>query len=275
MDELRAKKLAAVEAALTRFAPGPPFPFLKLKKDIRERIYRLAVVSPNPIAMKAKGPERYRLPAIIKGSKQTRGEASGMYYSENHFVFRPAPRFNKVSPLTAWVQRIGPENSKILRRVTVSFMEANRVYIELNIYTSGEFPKGVVTLEWPQAKKTHHEQPAVNNDLGGSQVPDVVDGHPAIPVAPGPLKAKKRSKKPPITTTGSTDAIVCALKGKLKKSYPLADKLGVIDDEKPYDIITDNVIGVVNEIFMMAKESTGERFKSGTISSAMWGGMVF
>jgi len=62
-------------------------PLLKLPGELRNRIYRCAIVPPERIMLQ--GPDRLQ-PALLSPSRQGRGEAFSIYYSENvlNFVVR-------------------------------------------------------------------------------------------------------------------------------------------------------------------------------------------
>jgi hypothetical protein len=55
-------------------------PFFRLPAELRNRIYREALLSPEPVR---EGQE----PALLQISQQIRHEASGIWYGENQFIF--------------------------------------------------------------------------------------------------------------------------------------------------------------------------------------------
>lgn len=81
---------------LRRSQPTPPFRFLELPPELRNFVYKLVVVSNEPIAPRLSGHGRLLMlptyndknhvqPAITKVSRQLRQEALPLFYGENTF----------------------------------------------------------------------------------------------------------------------------------------------------------------------------------------------
>lgn len=66
-------------------AANMPFRFMDLAPELRNRIYRLAVLSETAIGIRKTG---YSRPPLLQTSRQIRSEATGIYYSENIFIAR-------------------------------------------------------------------------------------------------------------------------------------------------------------------------------------------
>lgn len=68
---------------------SPNSPFLALPGEIRNRIYRLTVVTARPFAVQLQW-NRPRDAALLRVNKQIFDEASGIFYAENTFRFPEA-----------------------------------------------------------------------------------------------------------------------------------------------------------------------------------------
>src|ERR1700753_4158967 len=161
MMKMATTKAQRLAKALEIPDDGIRFPFFELPKELRFKVYRHALVAaPEPILIKGTGRTKAKLPALIKVWKQIRMEASPMYYSDNSFVFKVIPRFDKRSPLTTWMSRIG-QSAQHLKTFRICFIESDSVYFELSILaqanpdakTDDQCLGGVVSTEWPIAKR--------------------------------------------------------------------------------------------------------------------------
>ncbi|KAF2173897.1 hypothetical protein M409DRAFT_48809 [Zasmidium cellare ATCC 36951] len=59
--------------------------FFNLPAELRNEIYRLALVKPNYLRTVVCG-STYKTPALLQVCRQIRNEAAGVYYGENKFV---------------------------------------------------------------------------------------------------------------------------------------------------------------------------------------------
>lgn len=158
-SETRARKLAAATSTLD---DGLRFPFMKLSPEIRRRVYFFAVVNRRPTLINGKGKQKVKPPLLLKANRETRDVAGPLFYKNNHFTVKARPRFDKKCPFKSWTRRIGEHNSKHLLRVTIFLTEAERVYLALIIRADGQFPKGVVKLEWSEMRNVEERNPALS-----------------------------------------------------------------------------------------------------------------
>lgn len=109
-----------------RQRPGKPFPFLRLPAELRNTIYKMAVVSEDPIEITT--PQ----PAIAVVCRQLRNESLTLFYKENAFrdsqwrqqagclhdeTNRKVHRDLGQSNLVSWLNRVGEGNRRHLKTV--------------------------------------------------------------------------------------------------------------------------------------------------------------
>lgn len=89
--------------------------FLALPAEIRNRIYSLALVNPDPVRIPFSTYKRLDLePGLLATNKQIRAEAPKMFYAENTFVCS-----GDVRETLKFIHSLGPEKMDMLTELRV------------------------------------------------------------------------------------------------------------------------------------------------------------
>jgi hypothetical protein len=138
----------------------PPFPFLRLPREIRDCIYRhllsarLTYTNDYPSG-DHDWPFKFA-PAILQANKQVSSEASQVLYGENDFVvLRVATHTEKYSSLDGFAHFVpAPSPNQMpqpVLEITITEQEVGPLALRTFIFTLGEFPYFIKHL-WNKAQ---------------------------------------------------------------------------------------------------------------------------
>ncbi|EME85004.1 uncharacterized protein MYCFIDRAFT_83051 [Pseudocercospora fijiensis CIRAD86] len=112
--------------------PNESFRFLDLPGELRNLIYRMALVTDTPTIITSSG---YSRPALISVNKEIREETAGIFYFENRYLV-DTPRFS-VSILRRFV------------RILITFYKQGwKIKAKVNAFTSDRTPHWSNLMEW-------------------------------------------------------------------------------------------------------------------------------
>lgn len=113
------------DASSTDFVPQQQSKFLQLPAELRNAIYRTTVIPDGadkhlqiwPYSMLLYSP-------LLKVCKQTRFEASSIFYQENQFS--AAVSYSNIDSLRSWLQVIGRKNVDRISRLSIEYLPDGR-----------------------------------------------------------------------------------------------------------------------------------------------------
>lgn len=95
-------------------------PLFKLPAELRNTVYRLVLTGEGPLTVKKD--EIGNLMALLRTCKQTREEASSIFYSENRFIFPLDGR--SIDAGLEWLKGLG-RNAAMIRALVVNIPESD------------------------------------------------------------------------------------------------------------------------------------------------------
>ena len=92
---------------------------LDLSGELRNQIWRYALVEENAIAIPATNTSEPLQPGLLSVNRQLRAECTDIYYNENTFYLEVEPRRTDSKLKHPWFAAIGPERAQQIRKLTI------------------------------------------------------------------------------------------------------------------------------------------------------------